>query len=166
MRCNSDRRKIYRWLDGELEAPERRAFETHLKGCPACQKKVESLRGFHRMLQSTAPLLIGPSLDFESNFWKKAYARQHESRLSKFLKDIESLFPVPTFAHAVAILLLALLIGSAGGIVSARNIIMPQQLEDQRTSIQYLSGFREFKGIPSSSVAASYLMAVEERNKR
>lgn len=111
----------------------------------------------------TAPIPIELSETFEASFWKKVYAREQKFWFTKLLRDIESHIPIPTFAQAFAVLLIALLIGGTGGVVSAMNTINPQTLENERTSIKYLSGFHEFQGIPSSSVAASYMKAVEER---
>ena len=164
MKCHGQNRNIYQWLDGELKGPEKMAFEAHLKGCSICQHEMESSRAFHVILQASS-LSIEPSSNFEPNFWEKIYARQEESWLSKVLRDIESLFPVPTFSQAFAVLLMALFIGGAGGAVSATNTINPQNLEGARTSIKYLSGFQEFKGIPTSSMAASYLKVAGERSR-
>ena len=97
MKCNGQNRNIHQWLDGELAGPEKTAFEAHLQGCAVCQQEMESSRAFQGMLQS-AFLAVGPSPNFEADFWKKVYARQQESWLSKVLRDIESLFPVPTFS--------------------------------------------------------------------
>lgn len=114
----------------------------------------------------TAPIPIELSETFEADFWKKVYARQEELWFIKLLREIESHIPTPSFAQAFAVLLIALLIGGTGGAVSVMNTITPQKIETQQTSIKYLSGFQEFKGIPSSSVAASYLKAVEERRPK
>ena len=102
---------------------------------------------------------IEPSKDFERVFWQKILERQKEPWFVRVLKDIESYIPFPTPSQAVAFLLVALLIGGTGGVVSAMNV--PTSLEAKRTSVQYLSGFHEFKGIPSFSVTATYLKTIE-----
>ena len=102
---------------------------------------------------------IEPSKDFERVFWQKVFERQKEPWLVRVFKDLESFIPLPTPAQAVAFVLTAFLIGGTGGAVSAMNV--PADLEAKRTSVQYLSGFHEFKGIPSSSVAATYLKTID-----
>ena len=164
MKCKWTVRKIYQWLDGELKNARKVAFESHLTGCVTCSKEIELARTFCKSLRA-ANTHIEPSPGFEATFWKKIYAREHESWLSKLLKDIESLVPVPTFSQAFAIFLIALLVGGTGGVVSAMNIITPARLEGEVTSVKYLSGFHEFQGLPSSSVAATYLKVVRERNR-
>ena len=96
-----------------------------------------------------------PSKDFERMFWQKILERQKEPWFVRVLKDLESLVPFPTLSQTAAFVLTAFLIGGTGGVVSAMNA--PASLDAKRTSVQYLSGFREFKGIPSSSVAGAYL---------
>ena len=102
---------------------------------------------------------IEPSKDFERVFWQKILERQKEPWFVRVLKDLESLVPFPTPSQAVAFLLVAFFIGGTGGVVSAMNV--PTSLKAKRTSVQYLSGFHEFKGIPSSSVAGAYLKTIE-----
>ncbi len=165
MKTHNHKQDIYKWLDGELKDTQKEIFEVHFSTCFSCQKEIELVKTFHQLLK-TAPIQIEPSETFEADFWRKAYARQEESRFTKLLRDIESHIPVPNFAQAFTVLLIALLIGGSGGVVSAMNTIMPERLQGERTSVQYLSGFHEFKGVPSSSVAASYLKTVDKRNSR
>lgn len=165
MRCKERGRNISQWLDGELKDSESTELEAHLSECLTCKQEVESRKKLDNLIQM-ANINVEPSSDFEATFWKKVYARGKEPWLSKLLKDIESLIPVPNLSQALAVLLIALFIGGTGGVVSAMNTITPEKLGAQQTSIKYLSGFQEFKGIPSSSVAASYLKTAEERNPR
>lgn len=165
MKAHNNKQEIYKWLDGELKGTQKEIFETHSHTCLSCQEEIESITSFHQLLK-TVPIHIEPSETFEADFWKKVYARQEESWFTKLLRDIESHIPIPNFAQAFAILLIALLIGGAGGAVSAMNAVTPQKLGSQQTSIKYLSGFQEFKGIPSSSVSASYLKTVDKRSAR
>lgn len=165
MKAHNNKQEIYKWLDGELKGTQKEIFETHSRVCFSCRKEIESVTTFHQLFK-TAPIHIQPSETFEANFWKKIYARQEEPWFTKLLRNIESHIPVPNFAQTFAVLLIALLIGGTGGAVSVMNAVTPQKLGSQQTSIKYLSGFHEFKGIPSSSVAASYLKTVDERNSR
>lgn len=162
MNCRSVRRDIYKWIEGRLERDKQEGFKSHLLECAGCQREIQSAERLENLLRAGGSS-IEPSPEFEANFWKKVFAREKEPRLSRLLKDLESLFPVPSFSEAFAILLIALLIGGTGGAVSAMNTLTPERVESGRTSVQYLSGFREFKGIPSSSVSAAYLKTTDKR---
>lgn len=162
MNCRNVRRNMDPWLEGRLEKEKREDFNSHLLQCAGCQKEAQSARRLQNLLRSGG-YSIEPSPEFEANFWKKVFAREGEPQLSRLLRDLESLFPVPSFSEAFAILLIALFVGGAGGVVSAMNTLTPERSQAMSVSIQYLSGFREFKGIPSSSVSAAYLKTAEER---
>ena len=146
----------------------------HVEGCLGCRKETKSIQRLNGLLEGFfSP--VEPSKDFERVFWRKilersatkapadsSFGEQKEPWFVRVLKDIESLVPLPTPSRAAAFLLVAFLIGGTGGVVSAMNV--PTSLEAKRTSVQYLSGFHEFKGIPSSSVAATYLKTIESED--
>jgi len=46
-----DEKKIYEYLDGILETKEKEEVESHLKECPACQKKVAELNALEKDLK-------------------------------------------------------------------------------------------------------------------
>lgn len=162
MNCGSVRKNIYKWIGGRLEREKNKDFKSHLLECAGCQREVQSAKRLENLLRAGG-YSIEPSPQFEADFWKKVFAREREPWLSRLLRDFESLVPVPNFSQAFAVLLIALFVGGAGGVVSAMNTLTPEGVESGRASIQYLSGFREFKGIPSSSVSAAYLRTTEER---
>ncbi|MGH7198450.1 MAG: hypothetical protein ACREH5_06915 [Candidatus Omnitrophota bacterium] len=112
-----------------------------------------------KALKAGAPE-IAPSPGFDAIFWKKVMERQKEPRLVRLFRDLESWVPTPNFSGAVAVVLIAFLVGGTGGVYSIKNA--PPSLIAQRSSVQYLSGFREFQGVPASSVAATYLKTIEE----
>lgn len=116
---------------------------------------------FETLLRAGVPE-ITPSREFDALFWKKAMERQKEPRLVRLFRDLEAWVPTPNFSGAVAVVVIAFLVGGAGGVYSIRNTA--PSLEAQRSSVQYLSGFREFQGIPASSVAATYLKTIGEGN--
>ncbi len=105
---------------------------------------------------------IAPSREFDALFWNKVAERQKEPPLARLFRRLGAWVPTPNFSGAVAVVLIAFLVGGAGGVYSARNAA--PSLEAQRSSVQYLSGFREFQGIPASSVAATYLKTIGEGN--
>ena len=156
--CKSIKTTIYRWLDGELKAPEEPALKVHLTTCLFCQKEFKSIQEFQRLVKETAPH-ITPSVGFEAAFWNEVSERQKEPWFIRLLQDVESLLHFASISRAMAALFIALFIGSAGGVVSAMN--STNSFEAEKTSVQYLSGFHEFQGAPLSSVAASYLKSTE-----
>jgi hypothetical protein len=164
MRCQGIAKKIYQWLDSELKGKERLEFEEHLRLCSLCQKEVESARTFHEMLR-VQHLPVESSPNFETAFWAKLIEQEKQPWLLKVFKDLEFLIPTPSMSQGLAVVLVAFLIGGTGGAFSVmKTLDSPGNLESKRISIEYLSGFSEFKGVPSTSVAATYLKALEERD--
>lgn len=158
MKRHADKKILYKWLDGELSGPEREACEAHLKACLSCRKDLDSLKAFHDLVQGSSHS-IEPSGSFDSAFWKKAYEREdRKTWLSKARRSLESLFLVPNLSGAMAVLTIAFLIGSAGGAVSGLDA-HGSESEPAAT----LSGSPEYRGIPDSSIAASYLKTIEGR---
>ncbi len=148
-------------LDGEISDSVKAKLTPHLEGCSACQGEFESIKTFHGIFRSHTST-IEPSKDFERVFWQKVLERQKEPWFMRLLKELGSLLPHSTTPQLAMVVLMAVLIGGTGGAVSAMNSM--GSLEAERSSVQYLSGFREFKGVPSSSVAASYLKVVDHRS--
>lgn len=164
MNCGSVKKYLSSWVDGESEISDPKAFEEHLAGCSSCQREEESFKAFSGLLRMSAER-IEPSFDFDSRFWKKAFEREKEPWLVRILKSLETLVPAPNFGQVFAALTLALLIGGASGVVSATNTLTPDRIQGSKESIQYLSGFREFGGVPSPSVAGVYLKTVSRGNQ-
>lgn len=152
MTCKDYRKKLY------LGAQEKN-FLAHVEGCPECQKEAKSIERLDGLLGSSF-YTIEPSKNFEQVFWQKVLERQKEPWFVRLLKELDSLIPRPSAPQMAMVALMAFLIGSTGGVVSAMN--STGSLEAERNSVQYLSGFREFKGLPTSSVAASYLKVIED----
>src|SRR3989338_1156917 len=120
------RKNIYKLVDDELKGASRDRLETHLKDCAICQKEVELIKRLNGLILTSAPP-IEPSANFEGRFWQKVLQREKESWLVKVLRGIESHIPAPNFAQALAVLLVALIIGSTGGVVSAMITVTPEQ---------------------------------------
>ncbi|MBD3236455.1 MAG: hypothetical protein GF330_07115, partial [Candidatus Eisenbacteria bacterium] len=47
--CDWMRQRMARYIDGELPADERAAFEAHLRGCPRCEHLYDTLRQLDRL---------------------------------------------------------------------------------------------------------------------
>ncbi|MBI3252829.1 MAG: zf-HC2 domain-containing protein [Candidatus Omnitrophica bacterium] len=163
MNCEKIKESVYKWLDDEMPEAQKGGLLAHLEACPHCRKEAESIRSLNDSLRASFSA-IEPSRDFERVFWQAIAGRSaaKEPWFIGLLKELDSLVPhlgIPQMAMAV---LTALLVGGAGGIFSAVNAAVPSEV--QRSSAQYLSGFNEFKGVPSPSVAASYLKVMNDRS--
>lgn len=163
MNCQKFQKNIHLWLDRVMENRLQKEFEAHWKECAHCQRELEIGERFERVLRASGPT-IEPSSNFEAAFWSRVFERAKKPRLFRFLNHLDALIPVPSFSQAVVVLLSAFLIGGTGGVLSAVNTLTPEYLEGKQTSVHYLSGFKEYKGIPATSVSATYLKSVEEGN--
>lgn len=154
VKCKAAKRDIYRWVDKELKGAEEEALEEHLGQCSFCQKELESIQSFDQVLKA-APGKIDLSGNFERVFWEKISNREKKPLVVKLLRDFQSFLPALNLSQALAALVISFFIGGASGVVFTTTLA--QQLPSQRASIHYLSGFREFKGVPETSMAGSYL---------
>lgn len=103
---------------------------------------------------------IEPSGDFEQRFWNKVLERPRPW-FQMLAGYVESLMPVPGAYQVAGVLLLSFFIGSAGGVLAVMAGPSQARIED-RQLIRYLSGFPEYQGVPSVSVAGSYLKNISE----
>ncbi len=115
---------------------------------------------FDDLLKKAAPPKIEVTPNFDRVFWEKIASRQKEPWFVRGRKWFEASFPVPSFSEAVAVFLIAFVVGGAGGVFS--GVRSGATFEAEKMSVRYLSGFQEFKGVPSSSVAGSYLKTLNE----
>lgn len=159
MRKHIRSREIDRWLDGELGVEKGERVGAHVKECHGCFNEVEKLRAFREILR-TKEEPVGVSPSFEGTFWAKVYERQREPWYVRMVQDLEALIPTPSLAQVAAVLAVAFLTGSGGGILSAIQSGAPVSREV--SPLVSFSGFREYKGIPQPAVSANYLKMVEE----
>lgn len=52
MNCKELETLLHPYLDGELDADQRRGVDEHLKDCADCQRQLETFRAIHKALQS------------------------------------------------------------------------------------------------------------------
>lgn len=158
MDCRDSKKYIYQVLDGEAPGAVKAELTLHVEGCSACRGEFRSIKAFQSILKSDSAK-IEPSKHFERVFWQKVLERQKEPWFIRLWNELDSLIPRPSTPQMAMVVLTAFLIGGTGGAVSAVNA--PVNLEAKRASVLYLSGFQEFRGIPSSSVAAAYLQTIK-----
>ena len=145
---------IWQWVDGEIEENQKAHFKDHLSQCVTCRETLQSCLDFKQALQGMWPPLE-PSKNFEAIFWEKIQARQEQTpTFGSWLKRLDSFIPTLNLPQAFAVLLIALMIGSFGGALTHPKT--PQ------ASTLSLSGFGEFQGLPSTSVAAAYLKSTTQ----
>jgi anti-sigma factor RsiW len=164
MKCKDSKRYIYQMLDGETPDEVKAGLIVHLEECSACQAEYKSIEAFQRDLKSEV-LALEPSVRFERVFWQKVLERQKEPWIQRVFQGLESFFPVPSLSQMAAALLFSFIIGSTTGVFAAMKEPAENQMQVTRNSIQYLSGFPEYKGLPSVSVAGAYLKASQEGNE-
>ncbi len=150
-------------LDGEISDEAKERLTVHLEGCSACQAEYKSIEAFQGHLK-VGVSTIEPSAGFERIFWQKVLERKGEPWVQRVFRGLESLFPVPNFSQTAAALLFSFIIGSTSGVFAAMKEPVINQMQAKRSSIQYLSGFPEYKGLPSVSVAGTYLKMNQEES--
>ncbi len=73
MSCNRMETDGMRYLDGEMSAAERTAFEEHLSSCGVCRQSMDELGSVERL---TGMMKIrDPQDDFWEAYWKKLFRR-------------------------------------------------------------------------------------------
>lgn len=158
MNCKYQK-NIYRVVDGKLKGAEQAQFQKHLLGCLVCQKEAGAIQKLDALIKMSA-VSIEPSPNFDGIFWQKVFQRQSEPWVVKVWRHFESLIPTPNFSQALVALLIAFFVGSTGGAISIFG-----STNYQNEPAIYLSGSPEYKGIPSASVAASYLKTIEGKSR-
>lgn len=154
MKCRAARKHISPWLDDALSPAARAGLEAHAKICADCAAEVSREKKLRALLRAEQPL-IQPSADFERNFWRKASESSKESRWGWLWEG--------SFAQAAAAVILGLLVGGAGGALSLWGSNVLQRGPDAIVTAHSLTGFSEYKGLPSASLAAAYLQTEEKR---
>ena len=162
MKCSAAKKQISLWLKDALEPAQKAELQTHWTGCAACSREAESSRKLEFLLRAEQAS-IQPSAAFEANFWRKASEPQSASWVNRIFEMLDFMLPSPSFSQALAAVLIGLLLGGAGGILSAVGTAIPAHREILFPGAHDLTGFSEFKGLPSSSLAAAYLQTVEKK---
>ena len=153
MDCKKSIEFMYRDLDGRLPESELSRLDSHLKTCAKCcdaKKAVQSL-----LLQlKFEPQKIMPSENFDSGFYQKILLSENTSWLQRAL---DYLSPSLSIRPILAGAMIAVLLGTAGGVASA-NVLSPSFMAKQGESSGFgLSGGAEYRGIPANSLAGGYL---------
>ena len=156
--CGLDKKELMKWIDGALDGNKAAIVFGHLKGCDSCRQEEEAIRRLNGLLRIPQEN-IEVSRGFETVFWSKVSERQSLPWFERLLNNLESLVPTPNLRQAVAFSILAFFIGNIGGF--GWELGQGAFAATSPASIRHFSGLQEFKGISSSSLAATYLTAVQ-----
>lgn len=111
--CRGYRENMTAFLDEELATSDRRAFESHLAGCPECSEELSRQRQLSGALASLPQVEASPQ--FEARFWARL-ARETEDRVQGRARLREWLTPTRLavgLGGAAAVAVFALLLGRA-----------------------------------------------------
>lgn len=161
--CGLDKRELMKWIDGALDSGKAAVVSGHLEGCASCREEEEAIRRLNGLLRISQEN-IEVSRDFETVFWSKVSQRQSLPWLERLLNSLEALVPTPNFRQAVAFSILAFFIGNIGGF--GWELGQGAFAAPLPASIRQFSGLQEFKGISSTSLAATYLTAVQTEGSK
>lgn len=114
--CNSVRKELERFVDGELREKERLEVETHLLTCNECEAQIEGILTLREALRDTVREAVN-EVNF-SSLWSKVEAEIDRPRaLSPWQKFVEALDVAwarfaPTLVPAAAVVGAVLLVWS------------------------------------------------------
>lgn len=93
-----------------------------------------------------------PSRSFDQTFWQKIAERKAEPFAARVWRSVSGLLPAPSLAPVFAAAFLAFVLGGTAGVMN--EIRSPGPVS---AASRTLSGFSEYRGVPSLSLAGSYL---------
>ena len=152
--CQSVRKKLSAYQDGEVTTAEKDAIDAHLRTCEPCQKQHEALLQTYRMLRGLPEIEPAPGL-----------SRQIVSRATRvqerfWVRALGSAFRLLPASAAMAILAAAgLLIGTITGNFLTERQFYPSQAFSTFHSDQALTlaAVQVFDATPPGSFAEGYL---------
>ena len=152
--CQSIRKKLSAYQDGEVGTDEKDAIEAHLRTCEACRKKHEAMRQTYRMLKSLPEIEPAPGL---SRRIMDSATRTQISVWDRALTGALRLFPAPAAMATLAVV--GLLTGALlGNLLTARpfNTQPPFSTASTEKALT-LESVRVFDATPPGSFADGYL---------
>lgn len=105
---------IYEYIDGNLSAPERAAFEAHLSGCPGCRAAFEERRAIAEAASSLSGIEASEE-DFVRGVMSRLSVSPEEAATAKRARRFR-LAPVLTGASAVGA------VGVAASLISGNGL--------------------------------------------
>jgi anti-sigma factor RsiW len=152
--CQSVRKKLSAYQDGEVTTAEKDAIDAHLRTCEACRKQHEALLQTYRMLRSLPEIEPAPGLsrrivDTATRAWEPFWVRALG----------EALRWLPAPAAMVALAAAGLLVGTMLGNLLIEGQFHPSHRLSASFSDQALTlaSVRVFDATPPGSFAGGYL---------
>ena len=155
--CQSIRKKMSAYQDGEVTTVEKDAIEAHLRTCEACRKQHEALLQTYRMLRSLPEIKPAPGL---SRRIVDSVTRAREPFWVRVLGEAFRLLPAP--ATMVTLAALGLLVGTMLGNLLIEGQFHPSHRISASFSDQAitLASVKVFDATPPGSFAEGYLNLV------
>jgi anti-sigma factor RsiW len=152
--CQSIRKKLSAYQDGEVTSAEKDSIDAHLRTCEACRKQHEALLQTYRMFRSLPEIEPAPGL---SRRIVDSATRAQEPFWVRALGEAFRLFPAP--AAIVTLAAAGLLIGTMLGNLLTEGQFHPSQPFSASHSDQALTltSVRVFDATPPGSFAEGYL---------
>jgi len=159
--CQSVRKKLSAYQDGEVTSAEKDAIDAHLRTCEACRKQHEALLQTYRMLRGLPEIEPAPGL---TRRIVDSGTRAQEPFWVRALGETFRLLPTP--AAMVALAAAGLLVGTMLG-----NLLIEGQFHSSPSiSVSFsdqvltLASVRVFDATPPGSFAEGYLkLAVQNQ---
>lgn len=148
MRCKKVKRKLYAYLDNELNESQKVKIQQHLCHCSDCAREAQLLTGTSSALKIWRD--IEPSDNFSATFWRKVAAQ--EARQPLHPSFLTRLIHIPFTVAITTVLLFGLLLG---GIVG--SYLLPQNGE-AKVKQEYVASFAldSFRVLPPDSIGGVY----------
>ena len=155
--CQSIRKKLSAYQDGEVTTAEKDAIEAHLRTCESCRKQHEALLQTYRMLRSLPEIEPAPGL------CRRIVDSATRARESFWVRALgEALRWLPAPAAMVALAVAGLLVGTMLGNLLIAGQFHPSPPLSASFSDQALTlaSVRVFDATPPGSFAEGYLNLV------
>jgi hypothetical protein len=136
MKCIEVRENLNLFLDGEIDLSAQENIKTHLENCIACETEFDNLETISESLKQTLPIATNALLDEKMLDAFESFHADKQTVTEEKQEEKIGWFGIPRIAFATALVLLALVGGSAfqlGRIsVSRIEIATPAKREDFR----------------------------------
>lgn len=152
MDCRKAKRKLNRYLDGELPARDRDHVGQHFRECPSCRNELERLRV---VADAMATLPEPPKIPARFAERVMSRAARNVSRRGKLLGFWQFVSPPMRIAAAAMIVL-----GVCLGTLMSRDVLRgrdPAAVDVVVTELDTSYGFDYLTDAPDGSLADSYL---------
>lgn len=149
MNCSKTHKLISPYIDGELKATDRKAFESHITSCRACSIAVENARNQHNLFASAKQ-------------FKAPYGFSTRVMANIATEKTGGFSLTPLFARFAEVVVLLVIIFSgimSGGFLA--GTLIPEKLSSVTASLS----LDVFDPAPPNSLGGAYLAMAEVKNE-